>query len=123
MSISVSTVAETPLWQKAAAQIQAQQDRERAFAERVRRDLLLYPGYFQAAVERLKELQAMHQGRPHWLWAMDRWTDLLAKGGLQAVLQLLEAPEEHQEMISTSPFATMRPPLPENSYYLRHASS
>ena len=110
-------------WTRAAAQIEALHDRELAFAVQVRRDLIHYPGYFSAAIARTEELRAQHHDRPHWSWAAERWAALMAEGGLPAVLRLLDTPEDHQELLSASPFAVMRPPLPENDFYAHHAAA
>jgi len=108
------------IWERAAAQIKTLHAEEHAFAARLKNDLLRYPGYYAAARERTMELLAQHHERPHWRWAWERWAALFGDGGLPAVLQLLDDPDFNQELISASPFAVMRPPLPENNFYRSH---
>ena len=74
-----------------------------------------------AARERTMALLREHHERPHWRWAWERWALLFAEGGLFEVLRLLDEPDANQELISASPFAVMRPPLPENDFYRGHA--
>jgi hypothetical protein len=111
------------VWKLATSQIEAMRVKERGFAQQVRRDLLLYPGYFAAARQRVEELVLSQSERPHWCWAWERWADLLSQGGLHAVIQLLDDPDANQELLSASPFAVMRPPMKENDYYRSHAAT
>jgi len=124
-SMNPPATALTPLqqeiWSRAVSQIEAVRSGECAFAQRVRRDLLQHPGYFAAARKRTGELLGQHRERPHWRWAWERWAALFSEGGLPEVLKLLEDTESNQELISASPFAVMRPPLPENDFYRSHA--
>lgn len=105
------------IFERAQQQIEQLRAGEHAFAQQVRQDLLAHPGYYAAAVARAEELCRQQQDRPHWLWASDRWVQILGGGGLQAVLAMLAEPDSHQELLSASPFALMRPPGPENDYY------
>jgi hypothetical protein len=117
------TEGQREIWAKAAAQLGGQRERDLAWISQLRRDLEAHPGYFAAALARAGELRAKYQDRPHWCWAAERWETLMQDGGCAAVLRLLEDPVTHQELLSTSPFAVMRPPLPENKFYSSHVRS
>jgi hypothetical protein len=110
-------------FERAQQQIAQMHSREQAFAELVRQDLLAHAGYYPAAVARAEELCRQHHDRPHWRWASERWTQIFEAGGLQAVLTMLADPDTHQELLSASPFALMRPPGPENDYYRMRADA
>lgn len=115
--------SQAEVWRRAALQVEAVRQSEQAFAQQVRRDLLRYPGYFAAAQQRTEELALSQGERPQWRWAWTRWAALFSKGGLSEVIRVLDDPEAHQELLSASPFALMRPPLPENDFYQSHAAT
>jgi hypothetical protein len=116
-------VARNALVLRAQAQIEALRAAEKAFAERVSRDLLTYPGYYAAAVERNGGLLRKYESKPHWLWAATRWAAIFESGGLKQVLAMFADWETNQELLSASPFCVMRPPLLENHYYSSHAAA
>jgi hypothetical protein len=118
---TTSPASQGELWAKAAAQIEALHERELAWAQQLKRDLTTHAGYFAAALARVAELKVQYQDRPNWAWAAERWEKLMREGGRAEVLLLLEDPVKHQELLSASPFAVMRPPLPENSFYATYA--
>jgi hypothetical protein len=111
------------VWNRARAQIEAIRAEEITFAQKLKRDLIRYPGYYEAARKRAQQLLLQHRNRPHLHWAAQEWITLFEKGGRPAILEILEANEQNQELISASPFTVMRPPLPENNYYQQHESA
>jgi hypothetical protein len=123
MTAAHDTLSESQreLWAKAAAQLEGLKERELAWAKRVKDDLISHEGYFKAAQARVLELSEIYRDRPHWSWAAERWNSIMREGGLTAVLKLLGEPVTHQELLSASPFAVMRPPLPENTFYAAYA--
>jgi hypothetical protein len=123
MTAPSAPTASNTLLLRVRAQVEALQASERAFAKRVRQDLLDHPGYYLAAVSRNRELLQQYASRPHWEWAAKRWAEIFATGGLPGVLALFTDSEANQELISASPFCLMRPPLPENDYYASHAEA
>ena len=54
------------------------------------------------------------------MWAIQEWEHLLSLG-LEEIVRVCDGSDEHQELLSASPFAVMRPPLPENNYYASYA--
>lgn len=110
-------------WARFQAQVQELRRKESATAAAVAADLQKHPGYYPAAVARNKELLVRHAQRPDLHWAMVRWAEIFDAGGLSLVLQMLAHPETQQQLLSSSPFYLMRPPLPENEYYQAYASS
>jgi hypothetical protein len=92
-------------------------------AKTVAADLQKHPGYYFAAKARNKELLTKFAERPDLRWAMERWAELFETGGLPVVLKMLADPETHQELLSSSPFYLMRPPLPENQFYQPYVTS
>ena len=104
-------------WLSAQAQLRNQVLADQAHAEKVKQNLLSYPGYYWAAFERNQQLLVADASRRRLLWAAELWRDVFEEGGLQRVLEILEDPTTHQELLSSSPFTVMRPPLPENDYY------
>jgi hypothetical protein len=89
----------------------------------VKENLLNHPGYYWAAMERNDQLLVADSSRPRLQWAAELWRDVFAQGGLQRVLEILDNPITHQEILSSSPFTVMRPPLPENDYYRAYERS
>jgi hypothetical protein len=96
---------------------------ESASAAAVAADLRKHPGYYAAAVARNKELLVKQSSRPDLRWAMEQWAEIFDRAGLPLVLQMLANPDVHQELLSSSPFYLMRPPLPENDFYQAYVSS
>lgn len=118
-----SASAESLLQRRARYETQVRELRrkESAAAAAVAADLQQHPGYYPAAVARNQELLVRHADRPDLRWAMVQWAEIFDTGGLPLVLQMLSDPEKHQELLSSSPFYLMRPPLPENQFYQAHA--
>jgi hypothetical protein len=115
--------AESPhqRWLRYEAQVQELRRAESAAATALAADLQKHPGYYPAAVARNQELLVRHAERPDLRWAMVQWAEIFDTGGLPLVLQMLSDPEKHQQLLSSSPFYLMRPPLPENQFYQAHA--
>lgn len=101
--------------------MQALHRRQHEAAQETADHLRRYPGYYVAAVARNEELLAMHAGRPNLRWAWERWAQIFRDGGVAQVLAMLADERQHQELLSSSPFYLMRPPLPENRYYQDYA--
>lgn len=108
-------------WERYEARVRELRRQESAAATAVAADLQKHPGYYPAAVARNQELLVQHADRPDLRWAMVQWAEIFETGGLPLVLQMLSDPEKHQQLLSSSPFYLMRPPLPENQFYQAHA--
>jgi hypothetical protein len=105
------------------AQKLALRRKEADTAAAIARDLQEHPGFYPAAVARNKQLLVAHAKRPDLHWASSRWAEIFNHHGLPEVLRMLADPDQHQELLSASPFYLMRPPLPENDFYQAHVPS
>ena len=105
------------------AQKLALRRKETNTAAAIAKDLREHPGFYPAAVARNKELWVTHANRPDLRWASSRWAEIFEQQGLPEVLRMLADPDQHQELLSASPFYLMRPPLPENNFYQAHVPS
>jgi hypothetical protein len=108
-------------WLRHKAGVQALRAREQEAALATANDLRHYPGYYLAAVARTRELLATHADRPALLWAWEQWDRIFQSGGLPQVLAMFTNAAANQELLSSSPFYVMRPPLPENEFYQAYA--
>lgn len=108
-------------WLRHEAGVQALHRRQHEAAQETADHLRRYPGYYVAAVARNEELLAMHADRPNLRWAWERWARIFRDGGVAEVLAMFADERQHQELLSSSPFYLMRPPLPENRYYQDYA--
>lgn len=109
-------------WARHEARVQELRREESAAAAAVAADLQRHPGYYPAAIARNRELLVQYAERPDLRWAMARWAEIFDHDGLPLVLQMLNNPEVHQDLLSSSPFYLMRPPLPENEFYQAYDS-
>ncbi|MCX6856454.1 MAG: hypothetical protein NTV80_16305 [Verrucomicrobia bacterium] len=108
-------------WQRHQADLQILRRRERQNAQDTADQLLKYPGYYFAAVARNQELLSQYADRPNLHWIPERWAQIFEKGGFSQVLAMLADEQGEQELLSSSPFYLMRPPLPENHFYQDYA--
>lgn len=110
-------------WARHEARVRELRREESSAAAAVAADLQKHTGYYAAAVARNKELLLKHSSRPDLRWAMVRWAEIFDTEGFPLVLRMLTHPEEHQELLSSSPFYLMLPPRPENDFYQAYVSS
>lgn len=108
-------------WLRHESALQALRQREQKAAQQTAQDLQRHPGYYHAAVARTRELLARHDGRPALRWAWEQWAQIFEEGGPAQVISMFQNAEANQELLSSSPFYVMRPPLPENDFYQAHA--